>query len=75
MTQELTEGWRNLYSEKLHDVKSSFNTIRLKNSRRMRRKDMKHAWESEKHAINFVVKPQGKRPRVGQRRRWDDALK
>jgi hypothetical protein len=33
---EVTEGWRNLYGEELHNLYSSLSIIRMVNSRRMR---------------------------------------
>jgi hypothetical protein len=73
---EVTEEWRKLHSEELHDLNSSPSIIRMTKSRRMTW-DEHVALKGKK--INactlLVVKPEGKRPLGRLRRKWVDNIK
>jgi hypothetical protein len=43
--EEVAGGWRRLHNEELHNLYTSPNIIRVIKSWRMRRVEMKHAWE------------------------------
>jgi hypothetical protein len=72
---EVTEEWRKLHNEELHNLYSSPTIVRVIKSRRMRQ-----AW----HVARMVegrgvyrvleVKPEGKRPLGRPRRRWEDGI-
>jgi hypothetical protein len=66
----VTVEWRKLQNEELHNLYSSPDIIRQVKSRRMR-------WAGhvarmgEETKVYKVGKPEGKRPLVRPRRRWD----
>jgi hypothetical protein len=67
---EMTEGWRKLHNEKLHNLYSSSSTIRMIMSRRMKWAGyVARMGEAECNTI-WVGKPEGKRPLWRTRRRW-----
>jgi hypothetical protein len=73
---EVTEEWRKLYDEELHDLYSSPTIVRVIKSRRMRW--MGHvAQMGEGGGVYRVLvgKPEGKRPLERPRRRWEDNIK
>ena len=73
---EVTGEWRKLHNEKLSDLYSLPNILRVVKSRRMR-------WEGyvvhmgEGRGVHRVVvgKPEGKRPSGRPRRRWEENIK
>ena len=73
---ELTVDWRKLHNEEQHDLYSSPNTVRVIKSRRMR-------WAGHVARMGeriglyrvLVGKPEGKRPLVRPRHRWEDNIK
>jgi hypothetical protein len=70
---EMTGEWRKLHNEKLNDLYSLPNIVRVVKSRRMR-------WAGhvarlgEKRGVQRVLvgKPEGKMPLGRPRRRWED---
>jgi len=69
---EVTREWRKLHDEKLDDLYSSRNTVRVIKSRRMR-----VALMVERRGVyRFLVrKREGKRPIGRPRRKWEDNIK
>ena len=75
-TDEVKGEWRKLHNEELRDLYSLPNTLRVVKSRRMR-------WAGhvarmgERRGVHRVLagKPEGKRPLVRPRRRWEDNIK
>ena len=73
---EVTGEWRKLHNEKLNDLYSLPNIVRVEISRRMR-------WAGhvarmgEDRGVHRVLegKPEGKRPLGRPRRRWEDNIK
>ena len=73
---EVTGEWRKLHNEKLSDLYSLPNTVRVVKSRRMR-------WAGHEARMGkgrgvhrvLVGKPEGKRPLGRPRRRWEDNIK
>ena len=73
---EVTGEWRKLHNEKLNDLYSLPNIVRVVKSRRMR-------WAGhvarmgEDRGVQRVLmgKPEGKRPLGRLRRRWEDNIK
>jgi hypothetical protein len=69
---EITREWRRLHNEELHDLYSSPNIIRVIKSRRMRWAGHVARTGDRRGAYRFLVgRPEGKRPLLGTRRRWD----
>ena len=70
-----TGEWRKLYNEKLHDLYSSLNILRLIKSRRMSWTVHVESMDERRGAYRvFVGKPQGTRPLGRPRRRWEDNI-
>jgi hypothetical protein len=73
---KVTREWRKLHNEKLHDLYSSPNIVRVIKSRRMRWAGHV-AWMGEGRGMYRVLvgKPEGKRPLGSPRRSWEDNIK
>jgi hypothetical protein len=72
---EVTEYWRILYNEELHNLYSSPSIIRMIKSRRMSLIEHVARMEEKRNAYRILVgKPEGKRPLVRQIRRWVDGM-
>jgi hypothetical protein len=72
----VTEGWRKLHNEELHNFCSSPNIIRMIKSRRMRWAGHVARIGVNRNAYTKLVgKREGKRPLVRPRRRWVDNIK
>ena len=68
---EVTGEWRRLHNEKLNDLYSSVNIVRVIKSRRMRWAGHVARTGEERGAYRVLVgKPEGKRPLGRPRRRW-----
>jgi hypothetical protein len=73
---EVTEGWRKLHNEELHNLYSSPSIIRMIKSRRMRWAGHIVRMGEKMNAYKILVgKPEGKRPIGRPRRRWADNTK
>jgi hypothetical protein len=64
--EEVAGGWRRLQYEEFHSLYPSPNIIRVMKSRRMRLLGM--------HTKFWLEKPEGKRPLIRPRHRWEDNL-
>jgi hypothetical protein len=76
--EEVKGNWRKLHNERLHNLYSSPNIIRMIKSRRMRwtRHVARNAEKKKKNAYRLLVgKPAGKRPPGRTRRRSVDNVK
>jgi hypothetical protein len=74
--EEVAEGWRRLHNEELHNLCTSPNIIRMIKSRRMRWVVYVTCIGEMKNSYNILVgKPEGKRPLVRQRCRWEDNIR
>jgi hypothetical protein len=72
----VTEGWRKLYNEELHNLYSSPSKIRIIKSRRMRRVGHVARMGEKRNVYRLLVgKPEGKRPLGIPRRRFTDNIK
>jgi hypothetical protein len=73
---DVTEEWRKLHSEELHNLYSSPNIIRQIKSNRMRWAGYvaRMGEERKVHKV-FVGKPEGKRPLGTPRCRWEDGIR
>ena len=73
---EVTGEWRKLHNEKLTDLYSLPNIVRVIKSRRMRWAGHV-ACMGEYRGVHRVLvgKPEGKRPLARPRRRWEDNIK
>jgi hypothetical protein len=72
---EVTGKWRKLHNEQLHDLYSSPNTVQVIKSRRMRW--VGHVVQMGEERGMYMVsvrKPEGNRPLVRPRHRWEDIL-
>jgi hypothetical protein len=72
---EVTEGWRKLHNEELHNLYSSPSIIRVIKLRRMRWAGHAARMGERRNAYTILVgKPEGKRPLGRPRRRWVDNI-
>ena len=73
---ELTGEWRKLHKEKLNDLYSLPNTVRVVKSRQMRWAGHVVRMVKDRGVYRVLVgKPEGKRPLGRPRRRWEDNIK
>jgi hypothetical protein len=73
---EVTEGWRKLRNDELHNLYSSPNIIRMIKSTRMRWSGHVAQMGSKRNAYRILVgKADGKRPAGRPRHRWVDNIK
>jgi hypothetical protein len=73
---EVTEDWRKLHNEELHNLYSSQNIIRMNKSRRMRWAGHVARMGEMRTAYRILMgKPEGRRPLGRPRRRWVDNIK
>jgi hypothetical protein len=73
---EVTEGWRKLHNEELHNLYSSPSIIRIIKSRRMRWAEHVARMGDKRNVYRLLVgNPEGKRPLGRPRRRWIDNIK
>jgi hypothetical protein len=73
---EVMRGWKTLHNEKLRDLYSSPNIIRMIMLRRMRWVgNVAWMWEKRNAYRLLVGKPEGKRPLGRHRRRWVDNIR
>jgi hypothetical protein len=73
---EVTEEWRKLHSEELHNLYSSPDIIRQVKSRRMRWAGHVVRMGEERELYKVLVeKPEGKEPLGRPRRRWEDGVR
>jgi len=73
---EVTGEWRRLHNEKLNDLYSSSNIVRLIKSRRMRWAGHVARMGEERGVYRILVgKPEGKRPPGRPRCRWVDNIR
>jgi hypothetical protein len=71
----VTEEWRKLHNEELHDLYSSPSIIRIIKSRRMRWAGHVARMGEKRNAYRLLVgKPEGKRPLRRTSRRWVDNI-
>jgi hypothetical protein len=74
--EEVTEGWRKLHNEELHNLYSSPRIIRMIKSRRMRWVGHVSRMGEKRNAYRILVgNPEGKRPLGRPMRRWVDNIK
>jgi hypothetical protein len=72
----VTEGWRKLHNEELHNLYSSPSIIRIIKSRRIRWAGHVAQMGEKRNVYRLSVgKPKGKRPLGRPRRRWIDNIK
>jgi len=73
---EVTGEWRKLHNEKLRDLYSLPNIVRVVKSRRMRWAGHVSRMGEDRGVHRVLVgKPEGKRPLGRPRRRWEDNIK
>jgi hypothetical protein len=73
---DVTERWRKLHNNELHDLYSSPSIISIIKSRRMRLAGHVDRIREKRNAYRLLVgKPEGKRPPGRPRRRWMDNIK
>jgi hypothetical protein len=72
----VTERWRKLHNEELHNLYSLPSIIRIIKSRRMRWADHVARMGEKRNVYRLLVgKPEGKRPLGRPRHRWMDNIK
>jgi hypothetical protein len=68
--------WRKLHNDELHSPYSSLNIVRMIKSRRMKwAGHVAHMGEGRGVYRVLVGRPEGKKPLVGPRHRWEDNIK
>jgi hypothetical protein len=73
---EVTEEWRKLHNEELHNLCSSPDIIRQIKSRRMRWVGHVVRMEEERKLYKVLVgKPEGKRPLGRPRCKWENGIR
>ena len=73
---EVTKEWRKLHNEELNDLYSSLNIFRMIISRRIRWAGHVARMGARRGVYRVLVgKPEGRRPVVRPRRRWEDNIK
>jgi hypothetical protein len=73
---EVTEDWRKLHNEELHNLYSPPNIVRMNKSRRMTSAGHVARMGEKRNVYRILVgKPEGKRPLGRPRRRWVAVLK
>ena len=73
---EVKRKWKNLHNEELIELYSSPSIVRVIKSRRMRWTGHVARMGERRCVCKVLVeKPEGKRPLVRPRRRWDDNIK
>jgi hypothetical protein len=73
---EVTEGWRKVHNEELHNLYSSPSIIRMIKSRKMRWVGHVAQMGENMNAYRILVgKPEGRRTLGKPRRRWEDNIK
>jgi hypothetical protein len=72
----VTERWKRVYNEKLHNFCASPSIIRMMNSWRMRWTGHLARIGGKKNVYKIVMgKPEGKRSIGRPKRRWEDNIK
>jgi hypothetical protein len=73
---EVTEDWRELHNEELHNFYSSPSIIRIIKSRRMRWAGHVAHIGAERNSYRILMKrPERKRPLGRRRHRWENNMK
>jgi hypothetical protein len=72
---EVTGGWRKLYTEELHNLYSSSSIIKTIKSRRMRWAGHVARMGEKRNTYRFLVEPDRKRQPRRDKRRWVDNIK
>jgi hypothetical protein len=73
---EVTGDWRKLHNRELHNLYTSPDIIRQKNSRRMRWAGHVASMGEGRNLYRVLVgRPERRRPLGRQRRRWDDGIR
>jgi hypothetical protein len=70
---EVTRGWRKLHNEEFHNLYSSPNIVRVKQSKRMRW--VGHVWEMINNYKTLVRNPERRKPFERPRSRWENNVK
>jgi hypothetical protein len=74
--KEMAGGYRQLHNEELHNLYISSNIIKGIKSRRMRWAGHVECMEALRNEYKILVrKPEGKRPHVRSRHRWEDNVR
>jgi hypothetical protein len=74
--KQVVEGWRRLHNEKLHNLYTSHNIIRVITSMRVRWVEHIARIREMKNLHNILVgNPEGKRRFGRPRRRWEDNIR
>jgi len=73
---EVTGEWRNIHNEELNDLYSSPNIVQVIESRRMRWAGHVARMGEGRGVYRVLVgKPEGKKPLVSPRPKWEDNIK